>query len=94
MIDKNKLSPLKRYPCACCGYLTCFDISHSSYDICEVCGWEDDPVQFEDKDYCGGANHISLKQARLNFKNFGSSRKECLNYCRPPLPEELPDSLP
>lgn len=33
-------------------------------DVCEVCDWEDDPVQFYDPDYRGGANAMSLNEAR------------------------------
>jgi RNA polymerase subunit RPABC4/transcription elongation factor Spt4 len=29
------------------------------YDICPVCGWENDGLQRNQKDYCGGANHLS-----------------------------------
>lgn len=32
------------YPCPCCGYLV-FDEPPGSYDICSVCGWEDDLSQ-------------------------------------------------
>ena len=38
------------------------------YDICEYCGWEDDPLQYDNPDYEGGANHESLNQARAIFK--------------------------
>lgn len=34
------------------------------YDICAVCGWEDDPVQADDSSYAGGANPSSLDEAR------------------------------
>ncbi len=37
------------------------------WEICEVCGWEDDPVQRRDPDLTGGANHLSLHQARLAY---------------------------
>ena len=37
---------------------------HASYDICEVCGWEDDGFQERHPDEDGGANHMSLNQAR------------------------------
>lgn len=29
--------------------------------------WEDDPIQLEDNEYKGGANRVSLIQARHNF---------------------------
>jgi hypothetical protein len=37
------------------------------YDICPVCGWEDDPVQRKDPDFEGGANDISLNQCVLAY---------------------------
>lgn len=32
--------------------------------ICKVCGWEDDGIQYDDPDYAGGANVLSLNQYR------------------------------
>lgn len=52
--------------CPCCGE-GLVDEGHL-YDVCEVCSWEDDPVQFEDPDYRGGANRLSLNEARAAFK--------------------------
>ena len=37
------------------------------YEICPVCGWEDDSAQRLDTDYCGGANRYSLNEARKRF---------------------------
>lgn len=34
------------------------------WDICPVCGWENDGVQNHSPDLCGGANKPSLNQAR------------------------------
>jgi hypothetical protein len=39
----------------------------NSHDICGICKWEDDPVQNNDPDYSGGANHISLNEAKQAF---------------------------
>lgn len=39
-----------------------------TFDICRVCVWEDDNVQFRDPDYEGGANRVSLRQARENYR--------------------------
>jgi len=40
-------SQLLRYPCPCCGYRTLISPPPGTYDICEVCFWEDDAGQFE-----------------------------------------------
>jgi hypothetical protein len=42
------------YPCPCCGYLV-FEEKPGSYDICPVCGWEDDLSQLRFPT-TGGAN--------------------------------------
>ena len=63
----------KEYPCPCCGQLTLEEKPPGTYLICRVCHWEDDPVQFDDPSYTGGANRVSLEQARENFRAFGVS---------------------
>jgi hypothetical protein len=55
------------HPCPCCGFRTMADEERGSYDICPVCGWEDDGVQYRDPDYQGGANTESLNEARAAF---------------------------
>ncbi|MBN9533558.1 MAG: hypothetical protein J0H10_09390 [Alphaproteobacteria bacterium] len=52
--------------CLCCG-------AHSitrrgAYEICAVCGWEDDPAQAKDPDLRGGANRQSLNEARAQWR--------------------------
>ena len=39
------------------------------YDICAVCGWEDDPVQAADPSYSRGANPNSLDNARAGWEH-------------------------
>ncbi|WP_084166919.1 CPCC family cysteine-rich protein [Paraburkholderia caledonica] len=53
-------------PCPCCGHLTLHELG--AYEICEVCGWEDDPVQSADPAYAGGANSSSLNEAQVRWK--------------------------
>jgi len=55
------------YTCPCCGYKTLEEKPPGTYEICELCGWEDDFVQFKDPDYEGGANGESLREAQYNF---------------------------
>ncbi|WP_455425895.1 CPCC family cysteine-rich protein [Dryocola sp. LX212] len=52
--------------CLCCEQ---FEISgEGSFEICPVCGWENDSVQSGDHDYAGGANIMSLNEAREEFR--------------------------
>ncbi|MBR3954716.1 MAG: hypothetical protein IKJ63_04525 [Clostridia bacterium] len=49
--------------CACCGM-----IEVEFYDFCDVCGWQDDLVQNKNPDYRGGANQMSLNEAKEAYK--------------------------
>lgn len=53
----------KEIPCPCCGRTMV-----KEYDICDVCLWENDPVQLWKPDQRGGANVMSLNEARKAFK--------------------------
>ena len=52
--------------CPCCRSRTIGELGN--YEVCDVCGWEDDPVQSTDPDYAGGANTDSLNKARARWK--------------------------
>ena len=63
-MNKNKKDDCL-FPCPCCGSK---EISQKGcYEICEECNWEDDPIQSADPDYMGGANKLSLNQARNKY---------------------------
>ena len=78
-----------KYKCPCCGYYTFLDKPSGNYDICEVCYWEDDPIQSKNPAYADGANHVSLQQARKNYKRFGACKKEMVSHVRHPKENEL-----
>jgi hypothetical protein len=59
------------YPCPCCGKPTLPERGH--YEVCSNCDWEDDPIQEDMPDREGGANAVSLNQARKNYAEFGVS---------------------
>ena len=84
---KKKDEP-KKYKCPCCGYFT-FEKKERAYDICPVCFWEDDPEQFKNPTLVGGANHVSLCDARVHFKQFGACDMEMKKYVRGPKKDEL-----
>ncbi|MCD7774424.1 MAG: hypothetical protein LUH40_02430 [Clostridiales bacterium] len=55
----------EKHKCPVCGKFV-FDFD-GSFDICEVCGWEDDNLQLAHPDYQGGANRMSLNEARAAY---------------------------
>jgi hypothetical protein len=75
---------VEMYTCPCCGYKTLENEPPGTYDICPICFWEDDPVQYEQPYYSGGANHISLIEAQKKFKKFGTCDKNMLAHVRKP----------
>lgn len=80
----------RRYGCPCCGHLTLSQAPSGTYDICPVCFWEDDGVQYRDPGYAGGANDVSLDEARRSFREHGVSAACFKANVRPALPEERP----
>lgn len=73
-----------KHYCPCCGYDTLNEKPPGSYDICSICYWEDDPIQFDDPSYEGGANRVSLVQGQMNFEMFGACEKDMVkNVTRP-----------
>jgi Cysteine-rich CPCC len=79
-----------RFACPCCGFVTLDQEPPGTYMICEVCFWEDDGVQFRDPDYRGGANKVSLNEARENFRVDAVSELRFRSKVRSPRPEERP----
>ena len=58
----------EKVKCACCGSLEVPSGSDGWGYICNVCGWEKDGVQNDDPDFWGGANKMSLNQARKAYR--------------------------
>lgn len=84
-LSKNKTV---KYRCPCCGCFT-MDEPEGSFGICPVCFWEDDPAQIRDPDLEGGANRVSLEQARANFAEFGACDENAVPFVRVPTAEEI-----
>jgi hypothetical protein len=78
------------YPCPCCGYLTMSELG--GFEICPVCGWEDDGQGDHDADTVrGGPNgSLSLAQARTNFVVHGYASPRFRNGLREPHDDEHP----
>lgn len=81
---------MKRLQCPCCGNFTIESEDEVVVDICDVCFWQFDAVAHTKPDISIGANHISLSQARENYKQYGVCKLQYKNMVREPLVEELP----
>ena len=51
--------------CACCGERSLPPVS--AFEICPICGWQDDDIQNEEPSLDGGANELSLDDAKKEY---------------------------
>ena len=40
---------------------------YGDFDICPVCNWENDNLQYDEHNYSGGANDLSVNEARIEY---------------------------
>jgi hypothetical protein len=85
---------VRLYSCPCCGYPTLGEPPPGTFEICPICLWEDDNVQFEDMSHRGGANVVSLSEARENFAAIGASEPRFVVSARPPTATERAARVP
>jgi hypothetical protein len=78
--------------CPCCGYYTVDCEDDEYFEICKVCYWQYDAVMHQKPNIGGGANKVSLNEARKNFLKFGAKEERFATNVRAPLPEELPEN--
>ena len=64
----------RRYACPCCCYLTLDEAPTGTYNICKVCFWEDDNVQFHDPDYEGAPTRSASTRPARTFARTASAR--------------------
>ena len=55
----------KRKQCPVCTHYSFY--KDNDAEICPVCGWENDRVQNEDHNFAGGANALSVNEARIEY---------------------------
>jgi len=77
--------------CPCCGYQSLPEDQPGSYEVCPVCDWMDDPVQFHNPAYVGDTNHVSLSDARENFEEHGACTPGAAPDTRDPREDERRD---
>lgn len=73
---ENKIQ--ENFQCKCCGNNSLSELPNGTFEICEICFWEDDIAQSEDLNFEGGANSVSLNKAKENYQNFGISNPNLL----------------
>lgn len=61
-LNKNNEPVYGKQLCACCN-----KTEVEFYDICEICGWQNDLLQNKKADYKGGSNKMSLNEAKKAF---------------------------
>src|SRR5947199_5373859 len=76
--------------CPGCGFCTIGEDFYGSYEICEVCGWEDDAVQLANPCSGGGANKESLAECQRRSSTW--SKEQMGRYERDPHWRPLTDA--
>lgn len=77
-----------QHQCPCCGYFTLKE-QPRTYEVCPVCFWIDDPIQFDDPDRIRPMNKMSLNEARSNFRSYGAIDTKYIDLVRKPLDFEI-----
>ena len=77
-----------KYKCPCCGYFT-LEEKPGHYEVCPVCFWEDDPKAKEAPNIAFGANQMSLKEAKKNFREIGACEPDAVKKVRDATEEEI-----
>ena len=87
---------LVKIQCPCCGYYTHESeaVGDPLFEICPVCFCQYDIVAHNQPDRIIGANHISLNDAKENYKKYGICEQRFIgkNLTRKPLQDELPEN--
>jgi hypothetical protein len=84
------MTQIQKYACVCCGHKVFYREDHL-WEICSVCFWQSDPGQDADELSKGGANKVSLREARENYKQFGACEESSMPFVRPPKDDEPKD---
>lgn len=70
-----------QYPCPCCSYLVFTELP-GSFQLCPICGWEDDALQLQYPEEAG-TNPVPLHEAQQNYLRTGAIAPERLGGVRP-----------
>jgi hypothetical protein len=73
--------------CACCGYVNIF----GDYDICDICGWQEDDTQEAEPMEAIGHNSVCLLEAQANYAAHGVIHPIHTESVRPADEEDVRD---
>lgn len=77
------------FPCPCCGYLV-FSEPPGSFQLCPICGWEDDALQLQYPEEAG-TNPVPLIEAQQNYQRTGAIAAGVQATVRKPYEDERRD---
>ena len=66
----------RKIKCPVCGESVFEDLG--DYDICNICGWENDIVQRNDPTFWGGANNLSVNESKIVYNLLKHTEKSKL----------------
>ena len=46
------------------------------FDVCPICEWQYDKLQYKDRDYWGGANDLSVNDYRTEYERSHDNNEE------------------
>ena len=69
------------FQCPCCDYFSLED--RGEYSICKLCFGEDDGLDVAQVDRYSGPNHMTLREGRRNFQDFGACDRNMLKNVLP-----------
>lgn len=69
------------YQCPCCDYFSL--ARRGEYEICRVCFWEDSGQDLDRLDQHSSPNHMTLREGRQNFFEFGACEQQMLKNVLP-----------
>lgn len=89
MVTIQPINESNIFRCPCCKFKTLH--GRAQFEVCPVCFWEDDGQdESEASEVRGGPNgNLSLRQAQLNFFQFGAVEERFRGMVRGPHPDEL-----
>ena len=66
-----------KYQCPCCECFTYSEKPINTFQLCEVCFWEDDGET--NLDVISNPNRITIRKGRENFSKFGACKYQFIN---------------